>query len=159
MLIYFLLFFTIIPLVELLLLIRIGGFIGIVNTIAMVALTGILGGWLARSQGIRVLGKINETWKNGQLPGDELISGFLVLIGGLLLITPGVMTDFFGFMLMIPGNRRLIGIWLKNRFRGRFHLQGFPPMNGAPSPTDPASSNGKTIDAQAQVHEENHAGE
>ena len=100
-----LLLFTIVPLVELYLLITIGGFIGVAPTIAIVIGTGVLGAWLARWQGLTVLRRISDEMAAGRLPTDALIDGLLVLVAAAVLLTPGLITDTLGFILLIPGSR------------------------------------------------------
>ena len=102
-----LLLFTIVPFIELYLLLVIGARIGALTTIMIVILTGIVGASLARIQGFKVLRDIQLATQAGQMPGTELIHGALVLIGGLLLLTPGFLTDLFGFSLLFPPSRKI----------------------------------------------------
>jgi len=103
-----LLLFTVVPLVELYLLITIGGVIGVAATIAIVLGTGILGAWLARWQGLAVLRRINEEMAAGRLPTDALIDGLLVLVAAAVLLTPGLLTDTAGFVLLVPAGRAVV---------------------------------------------------
>jgi UPF0716 protein FxsA len=103
-----LLLFTAIPLLELMLLVELGATIGLPPTIGIVILTGALGAWAARTQGFYVLARIQEEISRERLPGVHLLDGGLVLVGGVLLITPGLLTDIIGFALMIPAVRELI---------------------------------------------------
>lgn len=102
------LLFTIVPVIELWLLIRIGGHIGALPTIAGVILMGMLGAWLAKSQGLRVMREWQAAVGQGRLPTEGILEGALILVGGVLLITPGVLTDVLGFALLVPFTRRLI---------------------------------------------------
>ena len=113
MLIRLILLFTIIPLIELYLLIQVGRYLGSFQTIMIVLITGIIGGLLARSQGLSVQRQIRVDLQNGIIPTDSLIDGFFILIAATLLITPGMITDVFGFILMIPFFRG----WLKKRVK------------------------------------------
>ncbi len=113
MLIRLILMFTVIPLIELYLLIQVGRYLGSFQTIMIVLITGIIGGLLARSQGLSVQRQIRVDLQNGIIPTDSLIDGFFILIAGALLITPGMITDVFGFILMIPFFRG----WLKKRLK------------------------------------------
>ncbi|MFW5982038.1 MAG: FxsA family protein [Halanaerobiaceae bacterium] len=117
MFIKLLLLFTLLPLIELTLLIKVGEFIGVIPTIFIVALTGLLGVSLARSQGFLVIKKIKMNLKNTKMPTDDLIAGLLILIGGTMLLTPGLITDITGFSLIIPGSRKLYTAFIKNKFR------------------------------------------
>ena len=102
------LLFTVVPLLELWLLIELGSVIGAANTVAMVIITGFIGAALARSQGFGILNRIQTEMAQGQLPGNSLIDGLLVLAGGLLLLTPGLLTDVLGFSFLIPVSRTLL---------------------------------------------------
>lgn len=96
------------PLVELFFLIRAGQIIGLWNTIAVVMVTGILGASFARSQGRLIWKEVNEKLARGEMPADTVFHGFLVFAGGLLLITPGFVTDFIGLSMVMPGPRHVI---------------------------------------------------
>ncbi|KHE90823.1 MAG: FxsA family protein [Candidatus Scalindua rubra] len=113
MLIRLILLFTVIPLIELYLLIQVGRYLGSFQTIMIVLITGIIGSLLARSQGLSVQRQIREDLQNGIIPTDSLIDGCFILIAGALLITPGMITDIFGFVLMVPFFRG----WLKKRLK------------------------------------------
>lgn len=103
-----LLLFTLVPLAELWLLIEIGRRIGTWPAILIVALTGFAGVLLARSQGLSILYRIRDELAQGNLPGEALVDGACILIGGALLLTPGLITDLSGFLLLLPPARRLI---------------------------------------------------
>jgi UPF0716 protein FxsA len=103
--------------VELSILINLGGYIGPLATLALVALTGVIGVSLAREQGFIVISKIKNSLDRGKLPADSLIEGLLILIGGVMLLTPGLLTDISGFMLIIPFTRNLIRDIVKNKFK------------------------------------------
>lgn len=105
MFIKLLIIFATVPLFELALLIKIGEFIGIIPTIIIVASTGIIGVTLARNQGYQVVKKIKNNIELGKLPADDLIGGVLILIGGTMLLTPGIITDITGFSLIFPVTR------------------------------------------------------
>ena len=98
---------------ELYLLIQVGRYLGSFQTIMIVLITGIIGGLLARSQGLSVQRQIRVDLQNGIIPTDSLIDGCFILIAGALLITPGMITDIFGFVLMVPFFRG----WLKKRLK------------------------------------------
>ncbi|MCK4943126.1 MAG: membrane protein FxsA [Candidatus Aminicenantes bacterium] len=98
--------FVMVPLVELSILIKLGKYLGTLNTILIIILTGILGAAFARSQGAGIISRIRNSLNQGQIPGDELIQGLLILAGGLMLITPGFITDLLGFSLILPYSRK-----------------------------------------------------
>ncbi|MEX0703476.1 MAG: FxsA family protein [Planctomycetales bacterium] len=104
--------FTLVPFVELALLIYVGDRIGLLWTIALVLGTGIAGAALAKHQGLRVWRRVRDEVSGNRLPGGALLDGFLILVAGLLLITPGLITDALGFSLLIPG--------VRSRIRRRF---------------------------------------
>ena len=108
-----LLLFTIVPIVELALLIEVGRQIGSLPTVALVLITGIAGAALARSQGLLAFQRLRQGFGQGQSPGDALLDGVLVLAGGLLLLTPGILTDLIGFSALLPFTRKLIRRYLK----------------------------------------------
>lgn len=119
MLLRLFLLFTVIPLVELYLLIRLGAYLGALDTLAIVIATGIVGGLLARSQGLAVLNRIRMELNEGRIPAESLFDGVLILLAGVLLITPGLLTDGLGLCLLIPWTRQGLKLWLKQRFQGR----------------------------------------
>ena len=121
----------IIPLVELYLLAAVGSRVGLFATLMLVILTGAWGAYLAKSQGYSILAKIQAELATGRVPATELIDGLLVLIGGIVLLTPGILTDLVGFALMVPAVRALIRERLKYRFSTQVkHFQGFGPSSG-----------------------------
>ncbi len=105
---FLLLLFLIVPMVEMAVLIWVGGVIGVMSTILAVALTAVVGVWLLRLQGLLTLRRVQERLRKGELPDTELLEGALLLIGGTLLLTPGFITDIFGFICLFPGSRRAI---------------------------------------------------
>lgn len=117
----FFLLFIVLPLVELLLLIWIGTKIGFWYTAGIVVATGILGAILAPMQGARAWREIVKAHQEGRIPGAELVAGALFLVGAVFLLTPGVLTDATGLLLMLPfirrwGSRAVLG-WFKRRAR------------------------------------------
>lgn len=105
--------FVLTPLVELAILVYLGSFVGVLYTILIVAATGFIGAFLAKSQGIATFSRIRNSIERGVQPGDELIQGALILIGGLLLLTPGLITDLAGFSMLIPQTRNIVAKWLR----------------------------------------------
>lgn len=112
-----LLAFSLIPLIELALLIKVGSYMGVLPTIILVAGTGVLGVSLARSQGFQLFNQVRQTLEKGQLPADHLIEGLLILIGSVMLLTPGLLTDITGFTLIIPATRKIVARFAKIKFR------------------------------------------
>ncbi|MGO1368623.1 FxsA family protein [Senegalia sp. (in: firmicutes)] len=110
------LLFTIIPIVELFLLFKIAEITSGLTTILLVILTGILGAYLAKSEGRLILMRIKTDLNRGQMPANELINGLCVLVGGALLLTPGIITDIIGFSLVIPLTRMAFKRYIKAKF-------------------------------------------
>lgn len=108
--------FTFIPLLELYILIKIGGYLGAFQTIALVVFTALLGVVLVRFEGLRTLQQIRQSLSQGIVPAEEMVDGVLIFIGGILLITPGVLTDLFALVLLIPYSRTIFKRWLRRRF-------------------------------------------
>lgn len=113
MFIKLLILFTLVPIIELYVLIEASHQIGIGATIAMIFLTGIAGAYLARTQGFNIVTRIQSELNQGHLPAEELMDGAVILAGGLLLLTPGFCTDLTGFILLTPVTRQFIKGWLK----------------------------------------------
>ncbi|MEW5800862.1 MAG: FxsA family protein [bacterium] len=117
---WLLILFIGIPLLELALLIKVGALIGTLNTILLILITGVVGAALAQQQGLGVITRIREELIQGRVPSDELLNGICVLIGGFLLLTPGLLTDAMGFALLIPPVRELIKKYLRYRFKRKW---------------------------------------
>lgn len=112
---YLILLFTIVPLIELALLIKISQHLGLGYTIGVVVITGVTGAYLAKMQGLIILRKIQEDVNQGIMPADKLFDGVLILCSGILLLTPGLLTDIIGFIGLIPVTRNLLKQWLKSK--------------------------------------------
>ena len=119
MLAVLLLIFVLVPLAELALLVYTGTIIGALYTITIVVATGILGAVLSRILGVAVLRRIRSNLAQGIIPSAEIFDGALILVAGLLLITPGMMTDVIGFTLLIPAARRIIRGWIRDAVQHR----------------------------------------
>lgn len=107
---WILLLFTAVPIVEMYLLITVGGYIGPLPTILCVMLTAVIGVTLLRWQGIATLQRGMGRVGQGQLPGQEIAEGMMLAVAGALLLTPGFVTDTIGFLLLVPPVR----VWLAN---------------------------------------------
>ena len=118
--IYLLLIFIVLPVIEISLFIQFGDALGTINTILLIFLTAGIGVYLVRQQGFNTLRKMQQEIQNQELPVRSLFDGFVILISGILLLIPGFFTDTIGFMGLIPITRffigkTLIGIFIKNR--------------------------------------------
>jgi len=116
MLAYLIILFIAMPIIELAILIKVGQFLGVFNTLSIVMGTGLAGALLARSQGLRVIKDIQNKLNSGLIPGEHLFDGLFIFCGGLLLLTPGLITDLIGFIFLVPYSRNLIKKWLKKKF-------------------------------------------
>lgn len=128
-----------VPLVELLLIIEVGGTIGAGATILICILTGVVGAQLARTQGSSVMARMRREVSEGRIPARELVDGVLILVAAALLLTPGYITDVVGMLLLVPVTRALVRPFLVRWARARMvtggnvHVGGF----GGPGPFGP----------------------
>ncbi len=111
-----LLLLTVVPLVELTILLRLAEQFSWRATLGLVLLTGVIGAWLARREGLKALGRIQADLAAGVAPAGAVVDGALILIAGIVLVTPGILTDLCGFALLIPPIRR----WVKRRLARAF---------------------------------------
>ena len=105
--------FILVPIIELYILLEVGKKIGVFFTIAIVIITGAVGAYLVKTHGFNLLFSIKTKINSGIIPTDSLTEGLLVLIGGIFLITPGLITDTLGFLLIIPQSRLFIFKYVK----------------------------------------------
>ncbi|WP_096202708.1 FxsA family protein [Bacillus sp. FJAT-45350] len=108
-----LLLIIIVPAVEMLVLILAGNVIGVWPTIFLVVFTGVLGAWLAKREGLNALRVAQLQTQQGELPSGVILDGICILIGGVVLLTPGFITDFIGFYLLIPQTRGTVKALMK----------------------------------------------
>lgn len=131
-----LLLFTVVPLVELALLIQLGRVIGLVPTIAIVLLTGFTGAALARWQGLAAIRRVQEEMAAGRVPTGALVDGLLILLAGAVLLTPGLLTDITGVLLLIPPIRAAVRRALVEAFRRRIRAGGPVTLDATWRPGD-----------------------
>jgi UPF0716 protein FxsA len=147
--------FLIMPVVELGLLMQVDKLIGFWPTIGIILCTGLLGGLLAKREGLSVWQNLNRRMGRGDLPGKEVLDGVIILCAGALLITPGVLTDVIGFLGLLPPSRSLIRKLVLKRIkkamqRGSITAVGFdawstePDMYGASGASGGSEMNGET---------------
>ena len=108
--------FTLVPAIEIFLFIRLGGAIGIFNTFLVVILTGVIGAGLARWQGAETMFRIRQSLARGETPAEEMIDAALIFVAGMVLLTPGFLTDTMGILLLWPVTRRYFKIFLRRKF-------------------------------------------
>jgi UPF0716 protein FxsA len=124
------LLFLLVPVIEIYLIIKVGSLIGALPTVALLLCISLAGAWLVRHQGFSVLRRIQSELAQGRLPASELLDGAMILVGGVMLLTPGFFTDVFGLFFLIPVTRSIIkqfiGIWLQRRLgRGAITIRRF----------------------------------
>jgi UPF0716 protein FxsA len=100
--------FIVLPVVELTVLVRVAGEIGVLETIALLVLVGIFGWWLCKQQGLGVLRRVQDATARGEVPSRELADGGLIALGGLLLLVPGFVSDILGILLLLPPTRAVV---------------------------------------------------
>lgn len=123
MLIKLFLAFTLIPVLEIYLLIKLGGLIGAFNTVLVVIITGFTGAYLARVQGMQTMLRVRSLLQQGVMPAEDLLDALLIFIAGIVLLTPGFLTDAAGLLLLVPITRhhfkiilrRKLDSWIKNQ--------------------------------------------
>lgn len=117
--------FIILPAIELAVLIEVGRHIGILATLALIVTTGVLGAYLARSQGLAVLRQMRVETAAGRLPAEPLVDGVIILLAGAVLLTPGFLTDIAGFLCLIPAFRRMVKAMLWRKLNRMAQQQRF----------------------------------
>ena len=108
--------FTLIPFCEIYLLIKIGNYLGAFNTILIVIVTGFLGAYLAKLQGIKTMMRVRESLNRGELPAEEMLDALLIFVAGIVLLTPGFITDVAGIGILVPNTRSWFKRWLRKKF-------------------------------------------
>ncbi len=122
--------FTVVPIIELALLIKVGGLIGTWNTVFLVMATAVAGAYMVRMEGLSVFYRLQDNLARGVFPADELLDGGMILVAGALLLTPGFFTDVLGFVLVFPLSRSLVRKRVKAYLRRRVQFRHF----GDPGP-------------------------
>jgi UPF0716 protein FxsA len=116
---YLIALFIGLPIVELALLFELHGLVGFGPTVLIVLVTGVAGAALVRRQGLAILMQIQHEMSVGNIPAPQMMDGVMVLIAGALLVTPGLITDITGFLLLIPYTRQYIRSWLKQKLEDK----------------------------------------
>ncbi len=115
--------FTLIPVAEIYVLIKLGGVIGALNTVLAVILTAIIGAYLARLEGTRTLLRLRSNMERGVMPAGELLDALLIFVAGVVLLTPGFLTDAAGLLLLFPATRSIIKQWLKKQIQHKMEYR------------------------------------
>lgn len=133
------LLFAILPIIEIALLIHVGDIIGGWNTVALVILSAFIGAYFVKREGINTLQTAQAKMQRNELPGKELVDGLMLVVAGVLLVTPGFITDIFGFLFALPGTRHLLAAQVSKHMKmrvvttgsaGSFHQQQSPFEQG-----------------------------
>ncbi|WP_234494693.1 FxsA family protein [Vibrio maritimus] len=124
-----LLLFIFVPIIEIGLFIQVGGFLGLWTTIGLVLLTAVVGASLVRSQGLQTLMSVQNRLQQGEMPAQQIVEGVMLAVSGVLLLTPGFMTDAMGMLVLLPAPRAAIAKYLMSKMvvktmSGGFHHQG-----------------------------------
>ena len=125
------LLFIVVPIAELLVIIQVGELIGVWPTLLLLLLDAILGSWLLKHEGRAAWRRFNQALAERRMPGKEVADGFLVVLGGALLIAPGFLTDILGVLLLISVTRAFFRRILRRWTVGRVAVVGFPGAGGA----------------------------
>ncbi|CAH7383886.1 Protein affecting phage T7 exclusion by the F plasmid [Vibrio chagasii] len=137
-----LLLFIFVPIIEIGLFIQVGGFLGLWPTIALVLITAFVGASLVRSQGIQTLMSVQGRLQQGEMPAQQILEGVMLAVAGVLLLTPGFMTDALGMLVLLPAPRAMIAKKMMEKMvvknmSGGFHAGGQAGFGQAPFGQDP----------------------
>ena len=146
----------IIAICEIFLIIKVGGAIGFWPTVGIVVLTGMTGVWLLRLQGFSLINQVQQKLNRGEMPAAEMMEGVALLMGGVMLITPGFITDIMGLSLILPLSRRALIRLVQKQLASNPHVQtttfysqgsfgSGPDLNGSGRPDSTYSSNGHQV--------------
>ena len=147
MLLRLLILLTVVPLIELGILLKLADRITWQWTVVLVVVTGALGAYLARREGLRVLNKVSADLSNGVLPARAVVDGMLVLVAGAFLVTPGLLTDLCGFGLLVPAIRGWVRRKLGRAFQVR--VERHPPSTALNPFVDVVPSEARDVDSSA----------
>jgi len=111
-----------VPFAEIYVLLQVGHAIGVLNTLALLVLVSVVGAWLAKREGLGVLRRMQAAVNAGRVPGVELVDGFLILLAGALMLTPGFLTDIVAILLLLPPVRAVVRRELRRRFARRIEI-------------------------------------
>ena len=121
--------FFVVPIVELVVIIKIGAAIGVLNTVGLLILSSVIGAWLMKREGLGVVRRMQVALAQGRVPGKEMVDAFLILLGGALMVAPGFLTDIVGMLLLLPPVRAVVRRILRRRFTVRV-------LGTGPGPSD-----------------------
>ncbi len=137
------------PLAEIAGFVVVGRALGLWSTLALVILTGLLGAFLMRQQGLHLLRKLSAESQRGEVPARSVVDGAMIVIAGILLLLPGFLTDILGLALFLPIVRRFLWSLIGRRFvvARSYSGGGFRPSSGNPrDPSSAPATGGKVVD-------------
>ena len=146
--------FILVPLVELYLLLQLAHATSVGTTLMIVIVTGVIGTMLARREGVSTWFRFQQALAQGRMPSREIQDGFMIVFAAALLLTPGLLTDAFGFALLVPFTRDLIRRFVLGRFLSNLKVTVVNGQSPDQSSTNNPYDSGFTIDAKA-VHRDN----
>lgn len=114
------LMFTVIPFIEVTLLLQLSKYLGVGSTIFMVLFSGVVGAYFVRREGFSIWFKLQKELQEGQVPSDQIFNGLLLLIAGIVLVTPGLLTDMLGYFLIIPYTREIVKKIIVNHIKKKY---------------------------------------
>jgi UPF0716 protein FxsA len=145
----------VLPIAELFVLFKLGTSFGVLPTVALVLGTGFAGAALAKAQGLRTLRAMQREMAAGRVPSRELMDGLAVLVGGALLLTPGLITDVMGLSLLFPPTRRALQMlarkWLERQMRTGAVRVSFLGWNTPPGPGQPPDAGRRRLDPRHEI--------
>ena len=162
-----LLLFIFVPIIEIGLFIQVGGFLGLWPTIALVLITAFVGASLVRSQGIQTLMSVQGRLQQGEMPAQQILEGVMLAVAGVLLLTPGFMTDALGMLVLLPAPRAMIAKKMMEKMvvknmSGGFHAGGQGGFGQSPFGQDPfnrdpfdQSKDGNTFEGEFEKKDDN----
>lgn len=125
--------FAVLPILEIALLVNVGSIIGGWNTIGIVILTAFIGSYFVKREGISTLQTAQAKMQRNEMPGKELVEGLMLVVAGVLLVTPGFITDILGFMFVLPGTRHLLAAQVSKHVKMRVVMPGAGGASAGPS--------------------------
>jgi UPF0716 protein FxsA len=146
--------FIAVPIIEIALFIQVGGFLGLWPTIALVLITAFAGASLVRTQGLMTLMSVQQRVQKGELPAQQILEGVMLAVAGVLLLTPGFMTDLMGMLVLLPAPRAKIAKYLMTKMvvssnvQSSFQNQSFEAHARSPFERDEERRGGNTIDGE-----------
>ncbi len=151
------LLFIIVPLAELAILIKLGSVIGIAATIALVISTAVIGVTMLKRQGMAALSRARADLATGEFPVESVVDGACLLVAGAFLLTPGLLTDTAGFLLLIPGVRRALARWLFNKLIASGHVHG-GGFDAGGRGRQPPAADGKVLEGEYRELDDSETG-